>query len=64
MPRLLEFFQLLLAELGEARRRGCGGSVGVVLLVLVLREGSAYFCPLFAALDAGKDVEVLELLAV
>jgi hypothetical protein len=64
MPRLLQFFQLLLAELGAARRRGCGGSVGVVRLVLVLGEGPAYFRPLFAALDAGEDIEELELLAV
>jgi hypothetical protein len=53
-----------LAKLGTARRCGSGGSVGVVLLILVLGEGPVYFRPLFAALDAGKDVEVLELLAV
>jgi hypothetical protein len=64
MPRLLEFFQLLLAELGAARRCGSGGSIEVVLLVLVLGESPAYFRSLFAALDAGKVVEVLELLAV
>jgi hypothetical protein len=64
MPRLLQFFQLLLAELRAARQRGSGGSVGVVQLVLVLGEGPAYFRPLFVALDAGKDVEELELLAV
>jgi hypothetical protein len=63
-PRLLHFFQLLLAELGVARRRGSGGSVGVVLLVLVLGEGLAYFRPFLAVLDAGEDVEVLELLVV
>jgi hypothetical protein len=64
MPRLLQFFQLLLAELGAARRRGSGSRVGVVLLVLVLGEAPTYFCPLFAALDVGEDVEALELLAV
>jgi hypothetical protein len=53
-----------LTELGAARRRGSGGSVGVVLLVLVLGEGPAYFHPLLAVLDAGEDVEVLKLLAV
>jgi hypothetical protein len=63
-PRLLHFFQLLLAKLGAAHRRGSGGSVGVVLLVLVLGEGLAYFCPLLAVLDASEDVEVLELLAI
>jgi hypothetical protein len=46
-----------LAELGAAHRRGSGGSVGVVWLVLVLEEGPAYFRPLFAALDTGEDVE-------
>jgi hypothetical protein len=64
MARLLQFFQLLLAELGAARRRGRGWSVGIVLLVLVLGEVLAYVRPLLAALDAGEDVEVLESLAV
>jgi hypothetical protein len=64
MARLLQFFQLLLVELGAARRRGSGWSVGVVLLVLVLAEVPAYFRPFLAGLDAGEDVEVLECLAV
>jgi hypothetical protein len=64
MACLLQFFQLLLAELGAARRRSRGWSVGVVLLVLVLREVLAYVLPLLAILDAGEDVEVLERLAV
>jgi hypothetical protein len=64
MARLLQFFQLLLAELGAARRRGRGWSVGVVLLVLVLGEVPAYVRPLLAGLDASEDVEVLERLAV
>jgi hypothetical protein len=51
-PRLLQFFQLLLAELGVARRRGSGRSVGVVLLVLVLGEDPAYFRSLFTVLNA------------
>jgi hypothetical protein len=64
MTRLLQFSQLLLAELGAARRRGRGWSVGVVLLVLVLGEVPAYVRPLLAGLDAGEDVEVLERLAI
>jgi hypothetical protein len=64
MARLLQFFQLLLAELGVARQRGRGWSVGVVLLVLVLGEVSAYVRSIIAILDAGEDVEVLERLAV
>jgi hypothetical protein len=64
MARLLQFFQLLLAELGAARRRGSGWSVRVVLLVLVLGEVPAYFRPLLAGLDADEDVEVLERLAI
>jgi hypothetical protein len=64
MAHLLQFFQLLLAELGAARRRGRGWSVGVVLIILVLREVPAYVHPLLTILDAGKDVEVLERLAV
>jgi hypothetical protein len=64
MAGLLQFFQLLLAELGAARRRGRGWSVGVVLLVLVLREVPAYVRLLLTILDTGEDVEVLERLAV
>jgi hypothetical protein len=64
MAQLLQFFQLLLAELGAACRCGSGWSVGVVLLVLVLGEVPVYFHPLLAGLDAGEDVEVLERLAV
>jgi hypothetical protein len=64
MARLLQFFQLLLAELGAARRRSRGWSIRVVLLVLVLGEVPAYVRPLLAILDAGEDVEVLECLAV
>jgi hypothetical protein len=64
MARLLQLFQLLLAELGAARRRGRDWSIGVVLLVLVLGEVLAYVRPLLAALDASEDVEVLERLVV
>jgi hypothetical protein len=64
MAGLLQFFQVLLAELGAARRRSSGWSVGVVLLVLVLGDVPAYFRPLLAGLDAGEDVEVLERLTV
>jgi hypothetical protein len=64
MARLLQLFQLLLAELGAARRCGRGWSIGVVLLVLVLGEVPAYVRPLLAALDAGEDIEVLERLVV
>jgi hypothetical protein len=63
MARILQFFQLLLAEVGAARRRVKGWSGGVVLLVLVLGEVHTYVCPLLVALDAGKAVEVLARLA-
>jgi hypothetical protein len=64
MARLLQFFQLLLAELRAARRRGRGWSIGVVLLVLVLGEVPVYVCPLLTTLDVGEDVEVLERLVI
>jgi hypothetical protein len=61
MAGLLQFFQLLLAELGAARRRGRGWSVGVVLLVLVLREVPAYVRLFLTILDAGETLRYLNV---